>query len=339
MSLYCYVENNAVVGVPRTLPQTWNNISNFNALDDPTLLAYGWYPYVLVDSGYPGTYYDRTLSAFQIQSTEVVQTAIYTQWTIERLKNFKNGELENQIINYTTNERSINPKIDDYVNDDAEWFAGEQAKLARLTDWQNVADFDTTKPSPLVLPNSYVGASYVRQGVQLTAQNSAATDAGLDPVWDQITINNFISSNQLAADDSSNSVSPVQPTYEIRQGIAVPSEQFRRVIIYRESRDDPNPALRTTYKMLLLNRQDSRDLYIFSYTNTTYLAWHKFEDTGNGEWRLEASPAEWQYVPGDMAFIFSYGTNPAVEADYFTDRVEFPAGVSEMNILVAWDTI
>ena len=156
--------------------------------------------------------------------------------------------------------------------------------------------------------------------------------------WDQAELNSFVSANNLAANDSSDATAPVQPDYKLRQGVGVPSEQFNRIIIYRESRDDPNPALQTTYKMILTSRQDARNIYVFSYTNSTYLTWRLFEDYGDGTWRLEATPAEWQYVPGDMAFIFSYGTNPAVEADYFTERVEFPAGVQEKQILVAWDT-
>lgn len=45
MSKYVKVENNQIVSGIVDLPHTWNNISNFHALDIETLLTYGWYPY------------------------------------------------------------------------------------------------------------------------------------------------------------------------------------------------------------------------------------------------------------------------------------------------------
>jgi len=78
-------------------------------------------------------------------------------------------------------------------------------------------------------------------------------------------------------------------------------------------------------------------LYVFSYTNCTYLTWNQFVQQSDGTWWFEATAAEMQYTDTDMGFIFSYGTNPAVEADYFTDRVEFAAGVDQQDLLVAWD--
>ncbi len=337
MSLYCYTENSQVVDGPRTLPSTWQGISNFNTLTDAQLKTYGWLPYVLVDAGSPGQYYARTLSDFDVQENQVVQTAIYTQWPIDDVKADKNQQLESQIGTYSHNDYALNEKVSRYIRDDVQWVADKQAELARITDWQQAADFDTTKPNVLPLSNTYVGQSYVDQGVDLTAKNQAAVSAGQGEIWAQTEINTWVSANRTAAEDSSGSTPVQKPSFRLRQAVANTSEQFNRVIIWREPREDANPALRTTYKMQMRNRQDARDLFIFSYTNGTYLTWRKFEDQGNGVWALEATPAEWQYVPLDMAFIFSYGTNPAVEADYFTDRVEFPAGVTEKNILVAWD--
>ena len=346
--LYCWVDNNAVVITQRKLPQNWQNpntgewyynLNNEQVWSDAQLLTIGWYPYVLVDAGAPGEYYIRTLSDYSIQATEVVQTASYEQRPIEDVRQQKNFELQGQITIYEANQVAINPKINDYIANDAKWLADSQAELARLDTWQAVADFDSTKPAVLPLPNNFVGASYVKQGEQLTAENTSATNAGLDPPWNQTAVDDFITANKIAAEDNSGGTPPTEPNFELRQGIAVPSEQAARVILYRLSREDANPALQTTYKIRILNREDNRNLYVFSYTGLTYLTWHQFQDIGGGIWEVEAAAAEWQYVPGDMAFIFSYGANPAVEGDYFTDRVEFSAGVPQLNILVAWDSV
>ncbi|MDX1698971.1 MAG: hypothetical protein R3250_00065 [Melioribacteraceae bacterium] len=347
-NLYCEVNTPArdtVLDGPRTLPASWvdhdgNSIKNLNddsVWNNTQRINIGWYPYVLVDTGGADEYQDRSLSAFNIQATEVTQTANYTPWDIDRTSQAKYQELERQILEYTVNQRAINPKIDEYINDDFEWYEIEQAKIARITDRDLVAAYNTTKPAKLVLPNSYIGASFIRQGYSLTAQNQAATGSGDPEIWDQTIVNSFISQNQAAASDSSNSTSPVPPPYQIRQGISTTSEQFNRVVIYRFDRDDPIPSQQRAYAMQMSNRQDARNLYIFSYTGITYLTWRLFEDQGNGIWYLEATPAERQYTDTDMAFIFSYGTNPAVETDYFTDRVEFPAGVEEQTLLIAWD--
>lgn len=348
--LYCLVNiptADTVVQGPQILPQnyqapngTWYyNINNEDIWPDAQLITIGWYPYVLVDTGSPGPYYTRSLSGFNVQAANVTQTAIYTQWPIEQVRAIKNGELEQQITEYTANEVAAEPKISEYVANETEWLFDQQAELARLEVWQDVADFDTTKPEILPLSNDFVGRSYVTQGEKLSTENTNATNAGLAEPWDSVAVADFITANKLAGDDISGNTPPVQPTYVLRQGIAVPSEEFNRVTIYRYQQPNANPALQTNYRMVMTNRQDARDLYIFSYTNGTYLTWHKFEDQGNGKWQLEGHSAEWQYVPADMGFIFSYGTNPAVEADFFTERVEFEAGIAQKNILVAWDKV
>ncbi len=344
MSSFYIIDNGVIVSGPHILGSTevrdQLNTGNPEALTHEERVAGGVYPYVENDNppAEHAEYYDRSLTDEQVNADNVSRDAVYTQWSIERVKNSKNSELEGQIRQYTTNDQAINPKITEYVVNDAKWLADEQAKLARLTDWQAVAGFDTAKPAVFALPNSYVGASYVKQGVALTAENEAAVASGLSAIWDQTEINAFVAGNQMAADDPSNTIEPVKPGYKLRQGVANVSEQFNRVVIYRFDRDDPNPAFRRSFAMQITNRQDNRDLYVFTYTGLTYLAWHKFEDQGDGIWYWEAAPAEWQYTDTDLGFIFSYGTNPAVEANYFTDRVELPAGVEEDNLLVAWDS-
>lgn len=72
MKYYVYLENNQVVIGPKMLPLSWNNISNFNALDDDSLRFYGWYPHKFVHVQLEP---DETLigSEFIIESNEVVE--------------------------------------------------------------------------------------------------------------------------------------------------------------------------------------------------------------------------------------------------------------------------
>lgn len=42
---YIRIENDEIIGIPQTLPLSWNNISNFYVLGEDTLRSYGWYPY------------------------------------------------------------------------------------------------------------------------------------------------------------------------------------------------------------------------------------------------------------------------------------------------------
>lgn len=69
---YVYVQNNQVIDGPRMLPLVWENISNFNVLDDVALKSYGWYPHRFV----PATV-DETVvitgSTFSIEEDEVVE--------------------------------------------------------------------------------------------------------------------------------------------------------------------------------------------------------------------------------------------------------------------------
>lgn len=125
---YCWVDQGSVVQGPQLLPQNWQdpntgtwyyNVNNDDLWSDPNLLSIGWYPYVLVDAGEPGPYYDKSVSAFQVQATEVVQTVQYTQWDIERVRTSKGDEMEGQITLYTTNELAINKKVSEYAEADA----------------------------------------------------------------------------------------------------------------------------------------------------------------------------------------------------------------------------
>ena len=281
------------------------------------------------------------MDPFNIQTTEVTQTAVYTQWTIDRLSSTKLFELDIQIQQYSANQLSINTKIQEYVINEAKWVADNQAAIARIDDWNTLAAYDTAKPAVLILPNNFIGEGFIRQGQALTAENQAATGSGLPAPWDQTQIDSFISANQPAANDVTGATSPVNPTFELRQGIATVSEQFNRIIINRFDRDDPIPAQRRAWRLDMFNRQDSRDLFVFHYLTATdtYLDWDLFQDLGNGQWGFVVDNALYQYTDNDLYMIFSYSNVPSVQQDWFTDKVYFDAGQETINVLVAWDPV
>ncbi len=344
MTLHYVVINYVIESGPHLLDSTevrnQLNTGNPETLTHEERVAGGVYPYVENDNppAEHAEYYDRSLTDEQVNADNVSRDAVYTQWDIEDVKADKNLELESQLTEYSTNQLSLNEKVKEYVRNDVQWLADRQGELARIDDWQTAADYDTSKPDVLPLSEDYKGASYVAQGLELTAQNQAAAGAGQPERWDQAEVNTFVAANRVAAEDTSGGTPAMRPSYRLRQGIANVSEQFNRVTVFRYDVDDPNPALQRSFSMEMRNRQDSRNIYVFVYTNNIYLGWRLFEDQGDGVWRWDAHSSMKQYTDTDLNFIMSYGANPAVESDYFTDQIEYAAGVDEKDILVAWDT-
>ena len=72
---YAYVENEQVKDIRQTLPTVWNNISNFNTLDDNTVKAFGWLPYTFIE-GQSGDDYIILGSNFEILENEVIEHQI-----------------------------------------------------------------------------------------------------------------------------------------------------------------------------------------------------------------------------------------------------------------------
>lgn len=355
MSQYCYVTNNTVETGPAGLPANWRDpvtgvpYGNLPAMQDSALLVLGWYPYVEQDPGVPGPYYTAEYADFVVNPTNVSRSISYIPWPIEQVRNIKNSELESQLEPYTFNDEAVNPHVREYVRDDVKWGMEQQANLTRLEDWAQVAAFDPDKPAVPVLPNSYLGDKYVRQGVALTGENQAYLDTGQPAPWDQTVIDSFVSANQVAAADSSDATAPQHPGYKIRQGIAKVGEEFRRLLLVRFNVvGETDPTLDRSMRMRIPNRQDTRDLYtlIFTDAGVTFLGAQRFEKVnGNWEWVLvKDAPAErdlliMQNVDTDLAIVLSYGENPAVEADWFTDKIQFPAGVEQMDIFASWDPV
>ena len=88
---YVYVQDGQVIEGPRMLPISWNNISNFNVLDNVTLKSYGWYPHRFVEASL-GENDKITGSYFVIEETEVVEYQIVSQKTDSEIQDLINQQ-------------------------------------------------------------------------------------------------------------------------------------------------------------------------------------------------------------------------------------------------------
>lgn len=69
---YILVQNGQIVGRPRQLPVSWENISNFHVLEYETVKSHGWYQYRFVEAQKNDNQcYDG--SDFVIEENEVIE--------------------------------------------------------------------------------------------------------------------------------------------------------------------------------------------------------------------------------------------------------------------------
>ena len=114
---YAYVENGQVKDIRQSLPNIWNNISNFNTLDDNTVKQFGWLKYTFVE-GQIGDDYVITGSNFEILEDEVI---------------------EHQITRLKTNEETENDKQNKWKD-----IREERNKKLEKCDWTQLADSPLT---------------------------------------------------------------------------------------------------------------------------------------------------------------------------------------------------
>lgn len=94
---YVLLKENQIIDGPRLLPINWENISNFNVLDNETLKEYGWFPYTFQSVELStGETYDGT--QLIISENEVIELQK------KRLKT--NDEIATDIANLWENIRS-----------------------------------------------------------------------------------------------------------------------------------------------------------------------------------------------------------------------------------------
>jgi hypothetical protein len=82
---YIYVENGEAKGNPQIIPTNWNNISNFNLLDEETIKSYGWLPHRHIKVNAPSGYkYNGVVRT--VYENEVVDEDQITEKTSEEIE-------------------------------------------------------------------------------------------------------------------------------------------------------------------------------------------------------------------------------------------------------------
>ena len=122
---YILVQNGQIVGRPRPLPVSWENISNFNVFDNQTVKQYGWYPYRFVETQKnENQYYDG--SDFVIEETEVVE--------YQKVRNKTEQEITEEIENMW---RSIRDRRNVFLTE-SDWTQLPDSPLTnqKQTEWQ-----------------------------------------------------------------------------------------------------------------------------------------------------------------------------------------------------------
>lgn len=145
---YILVQNGQIVGSPRPLPNSWENISNFHVLDSQTVKSYGWYPYRFVEAQKnENQYYDG--SDFVIEENEVVE--------YQKVRNKTQQEIQQEINNMW---ESIRNQRNALLNE-CDWTQLPDSPLTnqKQTEWQvyrqSLRDI-TSQPNPfsIVWPTS-----------------------------------------------------------------------------------------------------------------------------------------------------------------------------------------
>lgn len=90
---YVQVENGEIVSSPKSLPVSWNNISNFNVLNNEQLLEHGWYPYINIEPEVPEGYIVDG-SIYSIENNQVIESKNIRQKSSEEIQSEINSRWE-----------------------------------------------------------------------------------------------------------------------------------------------------------------------------------------------------------------------------------------------------
>lgn len=82
---YVRVENGEVVSHSQVLPNSWDNISNFNVLSEEEIIQHGWYPHRFVGANKPDGYVSDG-SNFSIEANEVIEYEQVREKTPEEIQ-------------------------------------------------------------------------------------------------------------------------------------------------------------------------------------------------------------------------------------------------------------
>jgi hypothetical protein len=156
---YCYVEDGKIIKGPVLLPKVWNNISNFNLLDEVTLISYGWLPHTFIETAKEGQIIEG--STFEVFPDKIIETQISRDLTQEELQeriNF-NWKIFRAIRNYAL-------KVSDWTQIPDSPLSPANKQLW-ATYRQQLRDITVNKDTPdgLVLPADPTGIVYTRENV------------------------------------------------------------------------------------------------------------------------------------------------------------------------------
>ena len=129
--LYCQVSQNGQIGSPQALPTTFENVSNFNALDADILPSYGFYPFSGSHPPNHNTDTQRVEQSYQLSGQYVIET-----WTIVDLTP---EEQQAQVVSRLT---EIGNRIQPYL--DSQVSVKQYDSIVSATSW-NLSNITTYK--------------------------------------------------------------------------------------------------------------------------------------------------------------------------------------------------
>jgi hypothetical protein len=111
MSKYCFVEDGVITDGPKNLPQSWENISGLNLLNDPELRELGWLPYINEIPNYDEETYNPIIQYLTHESvvgySEVTETYTINDYTREELCNTFLTEINTKMTDLYTQVKSF----------------------------------------------------------------------------------------------------------------------------------------------------------------------------------------------------------------------------------------
>jgi hypothetical protein len=90
---YARVEDGKIVQRTNSLPKSWDNISNFDVLEQEQIIEHGWYPHRFVETQKPDGYISDG-STYSIEQSEVVEY----EKIREKTKEERDSEIESKWI-------------------------------------------------------------------------------------------------------------------------------------------------------------------------------------------------------------------------------------------------
>lgn len=150
MKFYCHIENNAVIDGPRTLPESFENVSNFHCLDEKTLASYGWLPYEKVSDNKEVV----VSSTFEILADKVIERVITRDKLEVEIKQEEASKLAQEWSLVRAKRDALLTDSDKKVVID-KWMALSEEVKALYVDYRKkLRDIpqDFAKPSEVVFP-------------------------------------------------------------------------------------------------------------------------------------------------------------------------------------------